>query len=197
MMLNELRLVIRQIISERSKTRYPALRIFDFDDTLTFTGSKIYIRNKNDGDLKKTLTPAQYAIFDKAELGDEDDFDYSDFSKLIEPRKIDWTLNILRKVIEKHGTGGVAILTARGHREPVEEFLEMEGFPPGIEITALGDSNPLKKAEWISNKIENEGLRQVDFFDDSEKNIIAARQLKKLHPDCRINVRHIKHNKED
>lgn len=196
MMLNELRLVIRQIISERSKTRYPALRIFDFDDTLTFTGSKIYIRNKEHGGLKKTLTPAQYAVFDKAELSDEDDFDYSDFSKLIEPRRIDWTLNILRRVIEKHGVGGVAILTARGHREPVEEFLEMEGFPPGIEIIALADSNPMKKAEWISNKIENEGLRQVDFFDDSEKNIVAARQLKKLHPNCRINVRHIKHQKD-
>lgn len=196
MMLNELRLVIRQIISERSKTRYPALRIFDFDDTLTFTGSKIYIRNKERGDLKKTLTPAEYAVFDKAEMDDEDDFDYSDFSKLIEPRKIDWTINILKRVIEKHGVGGVAILTARGHREPVEEFLEMEGFPPGIEIIALGDSNPMKKAEWISNKIENEGLRQVDFFDDSKKNIVAARQLKKLHPDCRINVRHIKHQKD-
>jgi hypothetical protein len=196
MMLNELRSVIRQLINERSKTRYPALRIFDFDDTLTFTGSKIYIRNKERGDLKKTLTPAEYAVFDKAEMDDEDDFDYSDFSKLIEPRKIDWTLNILKRVIEKHGVGGVAILTARGHREPVEEFLEMEGFPSGIEIIALGDSNPMKKAEWISNKIENEGLRQVDFFDDSKKNIVAARQLKKLHPDCRINVRHIKHQKD-
>ena len=195
-MLNELRSVIRQLINERSKTRYPALRIFDFDDTLTFTGSKIYIRNKERGDLKKTLTPAEYAVFDKAEMDDEDDFDYSDFSKLIEPRKIDWTLNILKRVIEKHGVGGVAILTARGHREPVEEFLEMEGFPSGIEIIALGDSNPMKKAEWISNKIENEGLRQVDFFDDSKKNIVAARQLKKLHPDCRINVRHIKHQKD-
>ena len=178
MMLNELRSVIRQLINERSKTRYPALRIFDFDDTLTFTGSKIYIRNKERGDLKKTLTPAEYAVFDKAEMDDEDDFDYSDFSKLIEPRKIDWTLNILKRVIEKHGVGGVAILTARGHREPVEEFLEMEGFPSGIEIIALGDSNPMKKAEWISNKIENEGLRQVDFFDDSKKILSLQDNLK-------------------
>lgn len=202
MILNELRLLIRHFINE--SLHHPALRIFDFDDTLTFTGSKIYIRDKDDGSLKKILTSGEYAKFDKAKLGDKYYFDFSDFSKLIEPRKIDWTLNILRKVVEKHGPSGVAILTARGHKEPVEEFLEMEGFPPGIEITALGDSNPLKKAEWVAEKIKDYGLRRVDFFDDSDENVKKVKELESIlkinHPElnyCKINALHIKHNKED
>jgi len=58
------------------------LRVFDFDDTLVKTNSKIYITNKG---KKKTLTPGEYAVY-KPKPNDE--FDYSDFSKVTEPKQI-------------------------------------------------------------------------------------------------------------
>ena len=58
------------------------LRVFDFDDTLVKSNSKVYVNNKG---KKKTLTPGQFAIY-KKKSGDE--FDFSDFDKVIEPKKI-------------------------------------------------------------------------------------------------------------
>ena len=48
-------------------------RVFDFDDTLVKSNSKVYVVNKG---KKKTLTPGQFAIY-KKKSGDE--FDFSDY----------------------------------------------------------------------------------------------------------------------
>lgn len=190
MLLNELKDLIRLVISERNKTKYPVHRVFDFDDTLVFTDAKVHIKSKEHGHHKMSLKPAEYAVYEPHE---DDDFDYGDFNKLINPKEITRILNIFRKIIDKYGPSGASILTARSASEPVRQFLKDKGFPEGIEIIALGDSNPQKKAEWLSNKIKFDGLKQIEFFDDSYKNIAAAKELKKMHPECRIIVRHIKH----
>ena len=52
------------------------LRVFDFDDTIASTQSKIHTTFENG--KKKSLTPAEYAnYFPKRKKGDK--FDYSDF----------------------------------------------------------------------------------------------------------------------
>ena len=56
------------------------LRVFDFDDTLVKSNSKVYVNNKG---KKTTLT---LAVPYKKKSGDE--FDFSDFDKVIEPKKI-------------------------------------------------------------------------------------------------------------
>ena len=58
------------------------LRVFDFDDTLVKSNSKVYVMNKG---KRKTLTPGEFAIY-KKKSGDE--FDFSDFDKVIEPKQI-------------------------------------------------------------------------------------------------------------
>jgi hypothetical protein len=194
MKLNELRQIIRFHINERSKTRSNVHRVFDFDDTLVFTDSKVHIKSK-DGKHKKSITPAEYAIY-KKDNHDDEEFDYSDFKTVINPRNIKWTIDILKNTIAKRGASSVTILTARSSEaEPaIRKFLESQGIS-GIEIVGLGDSDPLKKAEWISDKITRDNLKELDFFDDSHKNIDATRLLKNIHPECRINVRHIVHKK--
>ena len=58
------------------------LRVFDFDDTLVKSNSKVYVTNNG---KKTTLSPGEFAIYDK-KAGDE--YDFSDFDKVIEPKKI-------------------------------------------------------------------------------------------------------------
>lgn len=177
---------IKLIIDEAVSQRRPferKLRVFDFDDTLVKTGSKIHVITK-EGE-KFDLTPGEYAVY-VAVPGDQ--FDYSDFEDLIDPKLINWTVKILRAIINKGDE--VVILTARANPEPVKLFLQQANLPL-IEIAALGSSIPEKKAEYIKNRIEKDNLQHVEFFDDSYKNVIAVQRLANLFPDVNIVVRHI------
>lgn len=177
---------IKLIIDEAVSQRRPferKLRVFDFDDTLVKTGSKIHVITK-EGE-KFDLTPGEYAVY-VAAPGDQ--FDYSDFEDLIDPKLINWTVKILRAIINKGDE--VVILTARANPEPVKLFLQQANLPL-IEIAALGSSIPEKKAEYIKNRIEKDNLQHVEFFDDSYKNVIAVQRLANLFPDVNIVVRHI------
>ena len=68
------------------------LRVFDFDDTLVKSNSKVYVTNKG---KKKTLTPGQFAIY-KKKSGDE--FDFSDFDKVIEPKQIKAMFKVFKNI---------------------------------------------------------------------------------------------------
>jgi len=184
---------IKEIIKEESSGRWSMmpekkLRIFDLDDSLVRSNSKIHIK-QTDGDIL-TLTPAQYAVYDK-EPGDE--FDFSEFEELVEPETISWTLNILKNVIAKHGANGAVILTARGSDKPAQQFLKMHNLPE-IPIVALGDSHPDRKAQWILAMVKRFGYTEVEFFDDSAKNIAAVEALKdKVPSGVKVITRLIKH----
>ena len=68
------------------------LRVFDFDDTLVKSNSKVYVTNKG---KRKTLTPGEFAIY-KQKSGDE--FDFSDFDKVIEPKQIKSMFKVFRNI---------------------------------------------------------------------------------------------------
>lgn len=159
------------------------LRIFDFDDTLVETDSMVYV-DKPSGE-RIALTPGEFAIYEKQH---GDTFDFSDFSKLINPRSIFWTGRILRNLARAGSQ--VVILTARSHADPVKKFLQDSGLP-NYEVIALADANPLAKAGWIEKKIIENNIQYVEFFDDSPKNIAAVRELKYKYPNVKIIVRHI------
>lgn len=184
---------IKEIIKEQSANRWSMapekkLRVFDLDDTLVHSNSMIHIKQA-DGDILD-LTPAQYAVYDK-EPGDQ--FDFSEFEELVEPEVIDWTLNILKRVISKQGSDGAVILTARGSDKPAKQFLKMHNLPE-IPVVALGDSHPDRKAQWILAMIKRFSYTEVEFFDDSAKNIAAVEALKNKVPSgVKVISRLIKH----
>ena len=62
--------------------------------------------------------------------------------------------------------------------------------PEQIEIITLGNSDPNKKKEWIEGQILN-GYNDIEFIDDSQKNIDAAMQLKDEYPHIRLRARRI------
>jgi hypothetical protein len=183
-----LREYISSILQERYRNVGRKLRVFDFDDTLVKTGSLIHVTNER-GE-KFDLTPGEYAVYEPLP-GDE--FDYSDFSKLIDPREIVWVGKILRNILR---TGGeVVILTARAAQAPVYQFLEDAGLPR-LEVIALASSDPQKKADYIERRIVEDGVKFVEFFDDSPKNVEAVEGLNGKHPGVKIVSRHIVHREE-
>jgi len=163
------------------------LRVFDFDDTIAKTNSRVGVR-KPDG-TRLSLTAGEYAVYSR-QPGDQ--FDYDDFEKLVEPQEIRWITSILRKVINRRGVDAAVILTARGSKEPVELFFK-EFDIPRIPIVALGDSHPDTKAFWILYVIKKFGYDVVEFFDDSPKNIAAVNAIQKRAPRTRIITRLIQH----
>ena len=61
-----------------------------------------------------------------------------------------------------------------------------------IYVTALASNNPKDKADWIEDKIDNEGYDDVYFADDSKKNVDATKKMLR-GKDIRWRVQHIKH----
>jgi len=99
--LNEM--IARTLFLESKK-----LRVFDFDDTLAFTKSYIYVTDKNGN--KKKLTPGQYAMYNERP-GDQ--FDFRDFQSVKEPTELKKVTVVLKRILQKNSDGGVYILTAR------------------------------------------------------------------------------------
>ena len=165
------------------------LRVFDFDETLVFTDSFIYITHANG--QKSKLTPAQYATY-VPKPGDT--YDFSDFEKVKNPKIIKGVFELLKRMADKDkGDRGVYILTARSAYKPVYDFIRQSGIK-GVHVIAIGDNNPEKKADWIEQQIKDEGYDDVFFIDDSLKNIHAVRNRLKKYPNVKQKIQHIKHD---
>ena len=170
---------LKNILSEAPTKK---LRIFDFDDTIAKSNSRVKVTHK-DGTVTM-LTPGEYAVYDKM-AGDT--MDYSEFDKVIDPKEIKAIVKILRNFYNAGGQRKLTILTARGVVKPIQKFMNAIGIR-NIEIIALGDSDPQKKADWIENMV-NKGYNDIFFIDDSEKNVRAVSALKMKYPSVRWNIR--------
>ena len=167
------------------------LRVFDFDDTLVKSQSKIKV-TQPDGSTEH-LTPGEYAIEGE---DPENEYDFSEFEEVINPQEIEKVTKILRNVINA-GTEGreVVILTARRpvSEEAIKDYLEEIGIDTSdITFVLLGDADPLAKSDWIENKIK-EGATDVLFLDDSGKNVDAVLDLKQQYPNIKIDARQVKY----
>jgi len=162
------------------------LRVFDFDDTLVKSNSKVYVINKG---KRKTLTPGQFAIY-KQKSGDE--FDFSDFDKVIEPKQIKSMFKVFKNIYKASGSRRLTILTARAAYKPVRQFLKDIGYND-VYVVALGDANPQKKSNWVKSQIEK-GYDDILFLDDSPKNVNAVRKLKQKYPNIKMDARVVKYD---
>ena len=122
-----------------------------------------------------------------------DEFDFSDFSKVQNPDEIKKITKVLRRIVQSSGGQGVHILTARAAYKPIRQYLKDIGINMSkIYVTALASNNPKDKADWIEDKIDNEGYDDIYFADDSLKNVNATKQMLR-RKDVRWRVQHIKH----
>lgn len=158
-------MIARTLFTENKK-----LRVFDLDDTLIKTNSFVTVIHK--GGKRTKLSPGEYAIY-RPTSGDT--FDYSDFNELIEPKEIKAITKILRRMSSAGGSRGVYILTARSNATPIIRYIKDIGLR-GVNVVALGDSNPEKKADWIEDKVQKEKYNDVYFIDDSLDNVRAVKK---------------------
>lgn len=179
---------LKDMISRSLFVESKKLRVFDFDDTLVKTTSFIYITHKNG--KKSKLTPGEYAVYNE-KAGDE--FDFSDFSKVQDPQELKKITKVFRRIVQSSGGDGVHILTARAAYKPIRQYLKDIGINMSkIYVTALASNNPKDKADWIEDKIDNEGYDDVYFADDSPKNVEATKKMLR-GKDVKWRVQLIKH----
>ena len=162
------------------------LRVFDFDDTLVKSNSKVYVDNNG---ARTTLTPGQFAVY-KKKSGDE--LDFSDFDKVIQPKQIKAMFNVFRNIYKASGSRRLTVLTARAAYKPVRKFLKDSGYSD-VYVIALGDANPKKKSDWIQSQIER-GYDDILFLDDSAKNVSAVKKLKNKYPNIKMDARVVKYD---
>jgi len=161
------------------------LRVFDFDDTLVKSNSKVYVNNNG---AKTTLSPGKFAVY-KKKSGDE--FDFSDFDKVIQPKQIKAMFNVFRNIYKASGSRRLTVLTARAAYKPVRKFLKDSGYSD-VYVIALGDANPQRKSDWIQSQIER-GYDDILFLDDSPKNVSAVKKLKSKYPNIKMDARVVKY----
>ena len=130
------------------------------------------------------MTPGEFAIYKKYP-GDE--FDFSDFDKVIEPKQIKAMFKVFKNIYKASGSRRLTILTARAAYRPVRQFLKDVGYTD-VFVVALGDSNPQKKADWIEGLIQK-GYDDILFLDDSPKNVRVVKQLKRKYPKIKMDAR--------
>ena len=180
---------LTELISRSLFVESKKLRVFDFDDTLVFTKSFIYVKDKSGKETK--LTPGEYAVYQE-KPGEE--YDFRDFYSVQEPQELRKITKVLKRIIQKNNGDGVFILTARPQAvdKHVQQYLKDIGINQRIPVTGLQNNDPKAKAKWIEDKIDKEGYDDVYFADDSIKNVNAVKDMLRKK-DVRWRVQHIKH----
>lgn len=161
-----------------SYSRKPSkgISVYDFDDTLAFSKSKIIV-TMPDGTVKK-ITPAEFAAQDEILSEQGASFDFNEFNKVVDgeagplaPR--------LKKAINKFGNKNIFVLTARPQESAIaiHTFLKELGLGIPLEnIVGLENGTPAAKAGWMVNKVA-EGFNDFYFVDDALKNVKAVKEV--------------------
>lgn len=171
------------------------ITIFDVDDTLVVTNSKIKVFNPKTG-YEIELTPKQFNTFKKRP---NDKMDFSDFQNLEilkAGRIIEWVFSILRRTISKGSP--VGIITARDDASLIQQFLSHNGININPNyIFAINDgalrlkgSTAEKKKQAFMRFIDM-GFNDFTFFDDDKENIKIAKSLND-EPGIKMNAKLIK-----
>ena len=150
------------------------ISVFDFDDTIGLTKSKV-LYTMPDGSKSK-LNGAEFAKQGASLLESGAIFDFSEFSKVVEGEPGPM-VGKMKKMIGKFGPENFFILTARPADSalPIKEFLSSIDINiPLKNITGLGNSLAQAKADWITGKAA-EGYNDFYFADDHLPNVNAVK----------------------
>jgi len=171
------------------------ISVYDFDDTLAFSKSKIIVTMPS-GRVNK-ITPAEFAAKDETLSEQGATFDFSEFNKVVKGTKGPLAAR-LEKAINKFGNKNIYVLTARPQASApaIYEFLKGIGLEiPLQNITGLQDGRPSAKADWMVDKFA-EGYNDFYFVDDAYKNVKAVQDvLSALDVKSKVQQARVKFNK--
>ena len=135
------------------------LYIFDFDDTLALTDSKVRIVRDGKDILMSSRDFAYFQVLPT------DEIDFSDFSRARGTLIKDTADVMLEKM--KQGED-VYIVTARAVAKPVEDWLTNEiGQCPPVVATSGSEG----KVPWLENQLSQKSYDKVVVYEDCRKNI--------------------------
>ena len=147
------------------------LYIFDFDDTLAITDSRVRIE-RNGEDI--WMTSREFADFP---IIDGDYIDFDDF-KRAKGTLIKDTVDVMEDAMNDVGQSNVFIVTARSVGTPVKEWLEQElGRSPEIIAT----SGSAGKRPWLLKQLQSQQYTRVIVYEDCRHNIRDLKEAVQEH----------------
>ena len=158
------------------KTPEKGISVFDFDDTLAKTQSKVLYTLPNG--KKGKLSATEFAVKSKSLEDAGAVFDFSEFNKVIKGKKGPLA-DLALKRQGKFGSKDIFVLTARPQQAAtaIHRFLKGIGLEiPLDNITGLEDGTPQAKANWVADKAAK-GYNNFYFADDAIKNVKAVKQI--------------------
>ena len=173
------RVAIKALQSVNKRSSGKGISVYDFDDTLAFSKSKVGVTSTYQGQ-KETIfiTPAEFAVDGEILAQQGAEFDFSQFNKVVKgtPGPL---IPRLKKAIGKFGNENIYVLTAR----PQASAKAIHGFLKGLgveiplrNIVGLENGTPAAKAGWMINKVA-QGFNDFYFVDDAIKNVKAVKAV--------------------
>ena len=153
------------------------LSVFDFDETLAFSEGKIDIIDQEGSIVQTITTQEEYDKWEDDERikSGELKFDYSDLDNITNPTEIVDITNIMRDRTGDANTQ-VMVVTARSSRteDDIHRYLDAINIPTDdLYVKGMGDEGLGRgKGGFIFSVLEEfPDIREVEFYDDSPKNI--------------------------
>jgi hypothetical protein len=153
------------------------LSVFDFDETLAYTDGSIDILDKEGNKVQTITTQEEYDKWEDAPeiQSGELTFDYAGLDNIINPTEIVTITDIMRSR-SADSTTQVMVVTARSSRteDDIHRYLEAISIPTDdLYIKGMGDEGLGRgKGGFIFSILEEfPDIREVEFYDDSQKNI--------------------------
>jgi hypothetical protein len=169
-------IVNNAILFSRKVNPSQGMSVWDFDDTLAKTKSKVLFTSPEG--VTGSLTAEQYAK-DYVELAEQGyEFDFSEFNKVVEGEIGPFFKKFVDR-IKKFGVKDNYILTARPAESApaIKEFLKSQGLDIPLEnITGLANSTAEAKALWMAEKV-SEGYNDIYFADDALANVQVVKNI--------------------
>ena len=150
-------------------------RVFDFDDTLARTKSKVKYTMPDTSTGELTAEEFAKEGTNLEDLGAK--FDFSDFNKVVDGQPGPLS-KVAQTIANKRGTKDLFVLTARSMEAApaIKQFLDKLGIKiPLKNIIGLGNSSPYAKSKWVVEKAA-EGYNDFYFADDHTANVKAVKE---------------------
>ena len=160
------------------------LSVFDFDETLAFSETNIGIVDQEGNIVHTTTNQKEYEKWEDDERikSGELKFDYSELDVITNPTEIVAMTDIMKSRTDDLKTQ-VMVVTARTSRtsDDIQRYLDSIGVPTDdLYIKGMGDEGLGRgKGGFIFSILEEfPDIRQVEFYDDSQKNIAEVNASK-------------------
>ena len=159
------------------------LSVFDFDETLAFSEGKIDILDQT-GNIVDTISIKDHDKWEDDERikSGELKFEFSDLDVITNPTEIVAVTDIMRDRTAD-GSTQVMVVTARTSRtsDDIHRYLDAISVPTNdLYIKGMGDEGLGRgKGGFIFSVLEEfPDIREVEFYDDSPKNITDVNTAK-------------------